>query len=115
MTSRTDAGDRPRLLPVRPRPKAGETTDSYVRRLARANHLKPSYLRGYLVGPPDYGQGKRPRADRLAAVTGRRQNMLERALVVDLARQRRPAAGARHKGPRPTSRTTMPSDAPAVG
>ncbi|MFE7838648.1 hypothetical protein ACFU53_22120 [Streptomyces sp. NPDC057474] len=49
-----------RLLPVRPRPRTGEGTDSYVRRLARANHLRPSYLRRYLVGFPDYGRGKRP-------------------------------------------------------
>ncbi|WP_327350093.1 hypothetical protein OG772_36015 [Streptomyces sp. NBC_01321] len=30
----------------------GESTDSYVRRLARANHLRPSALHGYLCGPP---------------------------------------------------------------
>ncbi|MFL9655104.1 TniQ family protein [Streptomyces sp. PB17] len=107
MTSGTDAGDRLRLLPVRPRPKAGETTDSYVRRLARANHLKPSYLRGYLVGPPDYGQGKRPRADRLAAVTGRRQDVLERALV-DLARQKRP------EPTKPKRHVTSSADKPAL-
>ncbi|MFG2525610.1 hypothetical protein [Streptomyces sp. NPDC048527] len=86
-TGENDDG-RLRLLPVRPRPKPGESTDSYVRQLARANHLKPSYLRGYLVGPPDYGRGKRPRADRLAAVAGRRQDALERALS-DLVRQKR--------------------------
>jgi hypothetical protein len=88
VTTSTDDGDRPRPLPARPRPRTGETTDSYVRRLARANHLKPSYLRGFLAGPPDYGYGKRPRADRLAAVTGRQQDALERALV-DLTRQER--------------------------
>lgn len=41
-TGENDDG-RLRPLPVRPRPKPGESTDSYVRRLARANHLKPSY------------------------------------------------------------------------
>jgi hypothetical protein len=107
MTAGTVDGDRARLLPVRPRPKAGETTDSYVRRLARANHLKPSYLRGYLVGPPDYGQGKRPRADRLAAVTGRRQDVLERALV-DLARQKRP------EPTKPKRHVTTSADKPAL-
>jgi hypothetical protein len=71
--------DRPRLLPARPRPKAGETTDSYIRRLSRANHLKPSYLRGYLAGPPNWLG--RPRAERLAALTGRQQTALEQALV----------------------------------
>ncbi|MEF3115206.1 TniQ family protein [Streptomyces chrestomyceticus] len=85
-TSQND-GDHLRPLPACLRPRSGESTDSYVRRLARANHLKPSYLRGFLVGPPDWGQGKRPRADRLAAVTGRRLEDLERALP-DLAHQK---------------------------
>lgn len=71
--------DRPRLLPARPRPRTGETTDSYIRRLSRANHLKPSYLRGYLAGPPSWLG--RPRPERLAALTGRQQTALEQALV----------------------------------
>jgi len=107
MTVGADDGERLRLLPARPRPKTGETTDSYIRRLARANHLKPSYLRGYLVGPPDYGEGKRPRADRLAAVTGRQQQALERALA-DLVRRKR-------KEPdRPKRRVTTSADKPAL-
>jgi hypothetical protein len=105
-TGENDDG-RLRLLPVRPRPKTGESTDSYVRRLARANHLKPSYLRGYLVGPPDYGRGKRPRADRLAAVTGRRQDALERALS-DLVRQKRP------EPEKPKRSFTKTADKPAL-
>jgi hypothetical protein len=44
-------------LPVRPRPATGEPVSSYVRRLAAANHLRPSYLRGYLAGPPSYLHG----------------------------------------------------------
>lgn len=107
MTTGDNDDGRLRLLPVRPRPKPGETTDSYVRRLARANHLKPSYLRGYLVGPPDYGRGKRPRADRLAAVTGRQQSVLERALP-DLLRQK-PA-----KPDKPRRRFTRAEDKPAL-
>lgn len=107
MTSGDNDDGRLRLLPVRPRPRPGESTDSYVRRLARANHLKPSYLRGYLVGPPDYGRGKRPRADRLAAVTGRRQDALERALP-DLVRQK-PA-----KPDKPRRRFTRAEDKPAL-
>jgi hypothetical protein len=103
----SDNGDRLRRLPVRPRPRAGESTDSYVRRLARANHLKPSYLRGYLVGPPDYGRGKRPRADRLAAVTGRQQDALERALT-DLVRQKRT------QPEKPRRRFTRSADKPAL-
>ena len=43
------AGSRPEIpLPVWPRPRRGETADSYVRRLAAANHLPFSYLRRYL-------------------------------------------------------------------
>ena len=38
-------------LPVRPRPRRGETADSYLRRLAAANHLRFSYLRRYLAVP----------------------------------------------------------------
>jgi hypothetical protein len=38
-------------LPVRPRPRRGETTDSYLRRLAAANHLRFTYLRRYLATP----------------------------------------------------------------
>ncbi len=37
-------------LPMRVRPNLGESTDSYIRRLARANHLRPSYLHGFLCG-----------------------------------------------------------------
>lgn len=75
-------------LPVQVSLRLGEGTDSFIRRMAQANHLKPSYLRGCLVGPPDYGRGKRPRADRIAAVTGRQQDVLERVLA-DLVRQKR--------------------------
>lgn len=35
-------------LPIRVRPQRAETTESYARRLARANHLRPSYLRTFL-------------------------------------------------------------------
>ncbi|MFE7400839.1 hypothetical protein [Streptomyces sp. NPDC057557] len=66
-------------LPVRLRPHAGEITDSYVRRLARANHLKPSYLHCFLNGPP-FWFGK-PQLDRLAAVSGRSEESLDRALA----------------------------------
>lgn len=69
-------------LPVRPRPRQGETADSYVRRLAAANHLRFTYLRRYLArltgsyGPIDPG--------RLAALAGRELPALLRALP-DLA------------------------------
>ena len=65
-------------LPVRPRPRRGETADSYLRRLAAANHLRFSYLRRYLsrpegsYGPVDPG--------RLAALAGREMLAILRAL-----------------------------------
>jgi hypothetical protein len=66
-------------LPLRPRPVAGEPVSSYVRRLARANHLRPSYLHGYLAGPPDYLHGIQP--ERLAALSGRTVAVLDRTLT----------------------------------
>ncbi|MFD8887932.1 hypothetical protein ACFV0H_36410 [Streptomyces erythrochromogenes] len=65
-------------LPVNVRPQLGETIDSYIRRLARANHLKPSYLYCFLCGPP-FWQGK-PKIERLAAVSGRSAKFLQNAL-----------------------------------
>lgn len=49
MTSRKGGPGVP--LPVRLRPRQGETADSYLRRLAAANHLPFSYLRRYLATP----------------------------------------------------------------
>jgi len=69
--------DRLRRLPVRPRPISGETVESYLRRLARANHLRPSYLRAYLTGP----QRSRVQIERLAQVSGRSAANLQRALI----------------------------------
>ncbi|GAA0477538.1 hypothetical protein Aca07nite_72190 [Actinoplanes capillaceus] len=57
----------PLPIPVRPRPP--ESVNSYIRRLARANHLRPSYLRIYLAQPPQHLGSVR--APRLAAATGR--------------------------------------------
>src|SRR6266702_1593019 len=88
-----------RPLPIQVRPRQAETVNSYVRRLARANHLRPSYLRAFLCGPPQYYGAIRP--ERLAALAGRPVWALEHALT-DLAppprsqprtptRQQRPA------------------------
>jgi hypothetical protein len=58
--------DQPLPPPVRVRPVAAEGAESYIRRLARANHLKPSYLRRYLATPEgSYGP---IHPDQLAAV-----------------------------------------------
>jgi hypothetical protein len=69
---------QPPPLPVRPRPRRGETADSYLRRLAAANHLRFTYLRRYLARP----QGSYGPIDpgRLAALTGRELPAILRAL-----------------------------------
>ena len=87
-------------LPIRPRPQRAETTGSYARRLARANHLRPSYLRAFLCDPPQRTGAIRPW--RLAALSGRSVRALEHALA-DLdpqprAELRQPAR--QHRPPR---------------
>lgn len=79
--------DRPQPLPVIPRPRRDETLGSYVRRLALANHLRPSYLRQYLCAPPTY-QGS-VRAARLAVLTNRTVDTLTRHFTT-LQTQARP-------------------------
>ena len=66
-------------LPIRVRPQRAETTESYARRLARANHLRPSYLRAFLCDPPRRTGAIRPW--RLAAISGRSVRALEHALA----------------------------------
>jgi hypothetical protein len=72
-------GDHPRPLPIRPRPGAGDSVASYIRRLARANHLRPNYLRRHLRRPP--GTDKTIDLQRFAAVAGRTTSALEYALA----------------------------------
>ncbi len=91
-------------LPIRPRPTAGEPVSSYVRRLARANHLRPSYLHGCLAGPPDYLRAISP--ERLAVLSGRTVAVLERTLA-GLARPGR-------DGPGPFRRVTRAADKPGL-
>ncbi len=94
----------PRPLPFRPRPVTGESTSSYVRRLARANHLRPAYLRRYLADP----QNGTIRIDLLAALEGRSPAVLEYALA-DLGRQqgRHPHRGPRASPDRIAARTAI--------
>src|SRR4029077_10033787 len=85
-------------LPIRVPPQRAETTESYARRLARANHLRPSYLRTFLCDPPRHTGAIRPsscvqslcapprhagaiRPWRLAAISGRSVRALEHALA----------------------------------
>jgi hypothetical protein len=97
-------------LPIRPRPAAGEPSEAYIRRLALANHLRPSYLRGYLAGPPRYLGAIRP--ERLAALSGRTVAILERTLT-GLTRNTRPAAQP-HQPARPRRRRVQAADKPAL-
>ncbi|WP_280468908.1 TniQ family protein [Nocardia cyriacigeorgica] len=74
-------------LPVHLRPEPGETAESFVIRMAIANHLRPSYLRRYLT-PGRYGTGCIEPA-KLAAVSGRTLPALMR-MFPELAERRRP-------------------------
>jgi hypothetical protein len=73
------AAEPPRPLPIRPRPMTGESTTSYIRRLARANHLRPRLLTRYLRGGP--GTTTSIRLDWLAALSGRNPADLAKALT----------------------------------
>lgn len=90
-----DDGPLPPPLPVRVRPVAGETAESYIRRLAQANHLRPSLLQVY-VRNPDVPIGA-IRLRRLAAVSGSTRTALAFALT----------------GLTPASRRQLPSPSPA--
>jgi hypothetical protein len=69
----------PDPLPVRVRPTPGEAADSYIRRLAHANHLRPSLLHAYVRDPASPGGGIR--TERLAAVSGRTPAAITHALT----------------------------------
>jgi hypothetical protein len=78
-------------LPVQVRPRHGETANSYVRRMARANHLSPSYLRSVTCDNPNLAV----RADRLATLSGRTAEALEHTLA---GLSRRPGADSQFAG-----------------
>jgi hypothetical protein len=67
----------PAPLPIPVRPHPPESVHAYIRRLAQANHLRPSYLRIYLSEPPQHISSVR--APRLAAASGRSIQALLRA------------------------------------
>jgi AAA domain len=81
------ASDTLQPLPVRLRPLRGETAESYVIRLALANHLPPSYLRR-LITPGRRGMGAID-PGKLAAVSGRTTDVILRVFA-ELAARRRP-------------------------
>jgi uncharacterized protein len=68
----------------------GESAVSYIRRLARANHLRPNYLRRCLRDPDHGGI----RLGWLAAMAGRPVDSLERALS-DAGQRQTPSGPAR--------------------
>lgn len=68
-----------RPLLVRIRPVLGETADTYICRLAGANHLKPSYLHCFIAGPRLWFG--RLRLDRLAVLAGRTREDLQRCFT----------------------------------
>lgn len=68
-----------RPLPIRVRPRPAEPVESYVRRLARANHLRPSYLHAYLCGPPAWLGAVD--LERRAVLCGRPAAVLQRTLT----------------------------------
>ncbi|MEF3115213.1 TniQ family protein [Streptomyces chrestomyceticus] len=67
-------------MPVNVRPRLGETTIHYVQRLARANHLKPSYLISILTTPTNTKTHK-VKLDRLATLSGRSTDVLKNTLA----------------------------------
>lgn len=68
MTGHDGQPEPTRPAPRQIRPIAGEGLNSFLERLAAANHLKVRHLRGYLQDPPS---SRRVSWTRLAAVTGR--------------------------------------------
>ena len=81
-----DDGPLPPPLPVWVRAAAGETAESYIRRLAHANHLRPSLLQVYVRNPGRSHRGDPPAAAR----RGQRQHP-------HLARLRPHRAHSRHR------------------
>lgn len=67
-------------LPITARPNAGDSVEAYIQRLARANHLRPSYLRRLLLNNPHALYGGSIDLDRLALLANRHPDNLRRAL-----------------------------------
>lgn len=66
-------------LPIRTKPRGGEHVDSYIRRLAGANHIPPSVLIEILSGRIGYSAAVL-RLDLLAILSGRSELVLRHAL-----------------------------------
>ncbi|MCJ0875339.1 hypothetical protein [Streptomyces sp. AP-93] len=70
-------------LPIKVRPHPAEITEAFIRRLARANHIRPSLLHRICTGA-GLSSG-RFHLDRLAILAGTSAEILERTLVNDAA------------------------------
>jgi hypothetical protein len=89
--------------------------DSYVRRLAHANHLRPSYLHAYLCGPPAWLGAVD--LERLAILCGRPAAVLRRTLTEPApdptpAPKPRPAKAPSARHPRSARTTSTPTSSP---
>ena len=98
-------------LPIRPRPVSGETTFSYIRRLAVANHMRPMHLRRYLRDP-----GGGFRLSWLAVLAGRPVMSLQHALAdqeppAGTASRSRPADARQRERPKAELFTLIRRDA----
>ncbi|WP_328366597.1 hypothetical protein [Micromonospora zamorensis] len=102
--NRDTVPDRPQRLPRQVPLSPGESPESFLRRLATANHLRPSYLRTYLSSTPGTVGGLH--VSRLAAVTGRTTDELTR--VMPALRPAEP--GPPPRTPRPTDPTPVPRE-----
>lgn len=103
----------PGPLPIRPRPVSGETTFSYIRRLAVANHMRPLHLRRYLKDPDTDGGF---RLGWLAVLAGRPVIALQHALADQeppggTASRSRPADARQRKRPKAELFTLIRRDA----
>jgi hypothetical protein len=104
MNSSKPAADQPRRLPIQVPLRPDESVESFIRRLATANHLRPSYLRTYLNHPP--GSIGSIQITRLALVTGRTVPALSTVFPA-LSLERRPST------PEPPISSAKPT--PTVG
>jgi len=90
-------------MPIRPRPVGGESTASYIRRLAAAKYMRPMHLRRYLQDP---GQGGGIRLGWLAILAGRPVTSLQHALA-----DQQPPGGVPARNRPPDARQGKPSRA----
>ena len=97
-----------RPLPRQTRPRPGETVESFIHRLARTNHLRPSHLRRLLLNNLNTPYGGSLNMSRLAALTGRNAATLGRAFRASEPSQPGPTPVERSPGRRLRRRGEKP-------